>query len=151
MIVKVKKLHPDAQLPTRACDWDAGADLYSVENISIPPLSRQLVHTGISIELETDDYGLTYARIAPRSGLAHKHGIDVMAGVIDIGYRGEICVVLFNSDKDHTFEVKSGDRIAQLIVEKCYWTKFIDSEELSQSSRSTNGFGSTGIKRIKIT
>lgn len=143
MIIHFKKLHPSAQPPKRANVGDAGADLYSIEDASIPPLSRQLIHTGISLDL--NDHNV-YARVAPRSGLAAKHGIDVMAGVIDSGYRGELCVMLFNSDKDKSFDIKIGDRIAQLIIEKCYPATFIESNELTDSDRSINGFGSTGIK-----
>lgn len=141
-MIRVKKEHELAQIPKRANSTDAGADLYSVENIIIPPLSRALVSTGISISI--DYYGV-YARIAPRSGLALKNGIDVFAGVIDSGYRGVIGVILFNSDKDNDYEVKIGDRIAQLIIENCYYLDFIEVKELDNSSRLYGGFGSTGI------
>lgn len=141
-MIKVKKEHPDAIIPTRANSTDAGADLYSVVDIVIPPLSRSLVNTGISIQLPDPH---TYARIAPRSGLAVKHGIDVLAGVVDNGYRGIIGVVLFNTDKDNAFEIKKGDRIAQLIIENCHMLSFSEIDSLSSSDRGENGFGSSGI------
>jgi dUTP pyrophosphatase len=141
-MIKVKRVHPDAKLPTRANPDDAGADLCSVEHIVIPPLSRALVSTGLTIEMPSDNL---YARIAPRSGLALKHGIDVLAGVIDKGYRGVIGVILYNTDQSHAFEVKPGDRIAQIIIENAYSVVFNEREELSSSIRSDKGFGSSGI------
>lgn len=142
-MIKVKKLHPLAQIPKRANTTDAGADLYSVEDITIPPLSRALIHTGISLEIPQQ---AIYGRIAPRSGLALKNGIDVLAGVVDSGYRGEICVVLFNTDKDRSYEIKQGDRIAQIIFEQYLGLSFIETEDLTDSNRLVNGFGSSGIK-----
>lgn len=143
-MIKVKREHPNAQIPTRNNPTDAGADLYAVDSITIAPQSRALVSTGISIELPKDkDKGL-YARIAPRSGLAFKHGIDVLAGVIDNDYRGIIGVVLINTDKDKAFEIKAGDRVAQLIVEAHYNYPFVESGELNNTERSNNGFGSSG-------
>ena len=140
-MIKVKKVHPDAQLPKRANNTDAGADLYSVENMVIPPQSRALVSTGITIELPETN---VYARVAPRSGLAVKNGVDVLAGVVDNGYRGVIGVVLLNTDREKSFEVKVGDRIAQLIIENYHTLSFIEAEELNSTTRSDNGFGSSG-------
>ena len=140
-MIKVKKVHPDAQLPKRANNTDAGADLYSVENMVIPPQSRALVSTGITIELPETN---VYARVAPRSGLAVKNGVDVLAGVVDNGYRGVIGVVLLNTDKEKSFEVKVGDRIAQLIIENYHTLSFIEAEDLNSTTRSDNGFGSSG-------
>ena len=140
-MIKVKKLNPLARIPQTATPTDAGADLYSVEDIIIEPLTRQLVHTGISLELPDNH---TYIRIAPRSGLAVKHGIDVLAGVVDSGYRGEICVVLFNTDRSEPYAIKQGDRIAQIIVEKCVPPAFEECHILSDSTRSDKGFGSSG-------
>lgn len=142
-MVKVKKLHPLARLPKRANNTDAGADLFSVDDVIIQPLSRSLIHTGISLEIPPQSI---YGRIAPRSGLALKNGIDVLAGVVDSGYRGEICVVLFNTDKDNAYEVKSGDRIAQIIFEQYLGLSFTEADDLTDSNRSVNGFGSSGIK-----
>lgn len=140
-MIKVKKEHPLAIIPTRSNPDDAGADLYSVENITIPPQSRALVSTGLSIEIS---YRGVYGRIAPRSGLAFKHGIDVLAGVIDAGYRGVVGVVLLNTDKENSYQIKQGDRIAQIIIENCHNLLFVETESLSNSNRSTGGFGSSG-------
>ena len=99
--MNIKKLHIHAKVPTRANPNDAGADLYSIESVVIPPLSRGVVKTGIALEIPVSYYG----RVAPRSGLAAKHGIDVLAGVIDSSYRGEIGVVLLNTDSSNSFTV----------------------------------------------
>jgi len=141
-MIKVKSVHPEAKLPARANHNDAGADLYSVETKTIPPLSRTLVSTGITIELPEGVYG----RIAPRSGLAFKHGLDILAGVIDEGYRGTIGVVVYNTDKDQEYTINIGDKIAQLIIETYHSESFVWSEDLSDSDRSEKGFGSSGSK-----
>jgi len=142
MIVKIKKLHADAKIPLRNNQTDAGADLYSLENTIILPQSRLLIKTGISLEIPDGYYG----RIAPRSGLAVKNGIDVLAGVVDSGYRGEIGVLLYNTDKNQSFEINKGDRIAQIIFEQHYNFEFVETQDLQDSNRSFYGFGSSGIK-----
>lgn len=134
------RLNPLAKAPLRANDGDAGADLYSVENLEIAPLSRKLVRTGIAIAIPNGIYG----RIAPRSGLAFKNGVDVLAGVIDPGYRGEVGVVLYNTDQNNIFKVSSGDRIAQIIFETFHTFGFKEVDDLEQSLRANNGFGSSG-------
>lgn len=141
-MIKVKKVHDSAKLPTRANDTDAGADLYSVETVTVFPLTRVLVSTGITIELPKNTYG----RIAPRSGLAVKHGLDILAGVVDEGYRGTIGVVVYNTDRDKEYTINIGDKIAQLIVETYHKESFEWSDSLTSSDRSDSGFGSTGIK-----
>lgn len=141
-MINVKSTHPKAKLPRRANHNDAGADLFSVDNITIPPLSRALINTGITIELPEN----TYARIAPRSGLALKHGLDILAGVIDEGYRGNIGVIVYNTDKDKEYTIEVGDKIAQLIIETYHKESFVWSESLAESERSNSGFGSTGTK-----
>jgi dUTP pyrophosphatase len=143
-MIKIKLLNELAKIPSRANPTDAGADLFSTEECIIPPLSRKLIKTGISIEIpETDNKGY-YGRIAPRSGLAFKNGIDVMAGVIDSSYRGEIGVILYNTDKDNEFKVNIGDKIAQIIIESHYNFDFTTTAELNETSRGERGFGSTG-------
>jgi dUTP pyrophosphatase len=142
MPVFFKKLDPKAILPSRNNISDAGADLRSIENITIPPLSRALINTGLSLEIP---YGF-YGRIAPRSGLAVKHGIDVLAGVIDSSYRGPLGIVLYNTDKDKEFVINIGDRIAQIIFEQHWNFKMEEVADLSDTIRSNNGFGSSGIK-----
>lgn len=142
MPVFFKKLDPKAILPSRHNMSDAGADLRSVDNVVIPPLSRALINTGLCLEIP---YGF-YGRVAPRSGLALKYGIDVLAGVIDSSYRGPLGVVLYNTDKDKEFVINVGDRIAQIIFEEHWNFKMEEVSELSDTSRSNNGFGSSGIK-----
>ena len=111
--LRVKKLDPKAFIPTKGSEHAAGYDLYSIEQIIIPPNSKALVSTGISMAIPVGNYG----RVAPRSGLACKNFIDVGAGVVDADYRGEVKVLLFNFAKEE-FKVGVGDRIAQLIIEK---------------------------------
>jgi dUTP pyrophosphatase len=142
MPVYFKKLDPKATLPSRNNVSDAGADLRSIENVIIPPLSRALINTGLSLEIP---YGF-YGRIAPRSGLAVKNGIDVLAGVVDSSYRGPLGIVLYNTDKEKEFVVNIGDRIAQIIFEQHWNFKMEEVSDLSDTSRSNNGFGSSGIK-----
>ena len=139
ILVEINKLNNKAQTPSRANLSDAGYDLYSSESGSIPPNSRSIVKTGISIAIPPGYYG----RVAPRSGLAVKFGIDVLAGVIDSGYRGEVGVVLQNLSND-SFNFKEGERIAQLILEQCNSVEWIELDELKDSQRSDGGFGSTG-------
>ena len=143
--VKFVKLNNLAITPTRQKIGDAGYDLYATENVRVKPMSRALVSTGLSIEVP-EGY---YARIAPRSGLAVKNGIDVLAGVVDSSYRGEVKVlVINNTDDDYT--ILEGDKIAQLIMERCANAEIdicCDSDsddDLDQTSRGNKGFGSTG-------
>lgn len=138
--IRVQFLEKEAKLPSRSNPSDAGADIFSIESVMIHPGERKVVGTGIAIEIPEGFYG----RVAPRSGLAAKHGIDVLAGVVDSSYRGEIKVVLLNTDKHSTFHVEKGDRIAQLIVESHFNFNIAASENLSSSERGKDGFGSTG-------
>lgn len=138
--ILVKKLRPDAYLPTRGSAAAAGLDLYSVEYATIPPGGRALIATGLSISIPTN----TYLRIAPRSGLAYTKGIDVLAGVIDSDYRGEIKILLINLGKD-IFSVSAGDRIAQGILEHITIAEVVEIDTLIDTDRGTGGFGSTGV------
>ena len=156
MEIKYSNLHPDGKEPFRANESDAGYDLFSTEYVTLEPFQRKLVSTGINVEIPQGFYG----RIAPRSGLACKKGIDVMAGVIDSGYRGEIKVLLINLScegynlKPNAFEamfgsankveIKPGDRIAQLIIEKCHTVEWKSMKTLEESQRGEGGFGSSG-------
>ena len=126
-------------LPQYAHRGDAGADLRAVETRIIAPRGRELVATGIHLELPEGYAGLIW----PRSGPAVKLGLDCGAGVIDSHYRGEIKVLLFNHS-DEEIRIQSGDRIAQLIIQKVETVKFIFSDHLSETARNTAGFGSTG-------
>ena len=131
----------NAKAPTKGTENSAGYDLYACCNSLIYPQERILVKTGICIEVPEGYYG----RIAPRSGMALKYGIDVMAGVIDSDYRGEIGVLLYNTDRNIPFHIKIGDRIAQLIIEKYFNFDIKVVETISTSERGDGGFGSTGI------
>ena len=139
MKIKIKKINPDGRVPTRAKSSDAGYDLYSTADKPITPTARQLVPTGIAIEIPEGYYG----RIAPRSGLAVRAGIDILAGVVDSGYRNEIKVVMINLGEG-LVSVNKGDRIAQLIIEKCHDVEWEEVNELSDSDRGEGGFGSSG-------
>lgn len=135
----VKKLSPHAKTPTRGSAFAAGYDIYSAKECRIPKRGKGLVDTDISIAVGEGCYG----RIAPRSGLAVKHFIDTGAGVIDSDYRGQVKVLLFNhSEVD--FEIKEGDRIAQLVIERIYTPEVVVVDELGESVRGAGGFGSTG-------
>ena len=136
----IKKLSPSASTPTRGSAFAAGYDLYASKDTTVPSRGKVLVSTDLSIATPEGTYG----RVAPRSGLAVKNFIDTGAGVIDADYRGEVKVLLFNhSDKD--FEVKVGDRIAQLVLERIYTPEVMEVENLEESVRGAGGFGSTGV------
>jgi len=136
----VKKLSPDATIPTRGSAFAAGYDLYASKSTTIPARGKVLVSTDLSIATPEGTYG----RVAPRSGLASKNFIDTGAGVIDADYRGEVKVLLFNH-AEADFEVKKGDRIAQLVLERIYTPEVLEVAELEASVRGAGGFGSTGV------
>ncbi|KAJ8343576.1 hypothetical protein SKAU_G00309050 [Synaphobranchus kaupii] len=138
-VLKFAKLSENATVPTRGSARAAGYDLYSAYDYSVAPLDKAIVKTDIQIAVPHGCYG----RVAPRSGLAAKHFIDVGAGVIDEDYRGNVGVVLFNFSKE-TFEVKKGDRVAQLICEKIYYPELEQHDTLDETVRGDGGFGSTG-------
>ena len=126
-------------LPAYSSDGAAGADLVASEGVVLPPGGRAAVPTGVHLQLPPGHVGLVW----PRSGLAVRHGIDTLAGVIDSDYRGEVRVVLVNHGGNE-FEVKPGDRVAQLLVQPVERTVFTRVENLAGSERGENGFGSTG-------
>ena len=138
-ILKVKKLDPTAAIPTRVNARDAGFDLYALEDCEIGPHSQKLVKTGISMAIPKGYVGLIW----PRSGLAHKYGLDVFAGVIDSGYRGDIGVILYNTKSDH-YKIKKGERIAQILFQKIEDFDLVEVDDLDDSQRGTGGFGSSG-------
>lgn len=141
MMLLVKRLVPEAKLPTRATPGSAGYDLYATETVQIAPFGYRAVATGISIVLPEGTYG----RVAPRSGLAAKQGIDVLAGVIDPDYTGEIKVILSNySAMNGSATICAGDRIAQLVIERCETPTVIEVSEVEETERGAGGFGSTG-------
>lgn len=141
-MLRVKKLDTTAVLPSRATSGSAGYDLTAIDSHVILPGHRAVVSTGLAVEIP----GGTYGRVAPRSGLAVKHGIQVGAGVIDSDYRGEVKVVLFNHDLSRSYTIKPGYRIAQLVLEKieCPGVEEI-VEDLQDTTRGDGGFGSTGV------
>jgi dUTP pyrophosphatase len=142
--MKIVTLSSHALLPKKGSVNAAGYDLYSIETGVIKPKERRLIPTGISLAIPSGYYG----RIAPRSGLAFKHGIDVMAGVIDSDYRGEVGVILYNSDSFNDFIFNIGDKIAQIIFEKHYdfvFNEVFQIKDLNETQRGSGGFGSTGI------
>ena len=140
-ILRVELMNQDAQMPVRGSEKSAGYDLFSAVDVTIPKRGKQLVSTGIKIMLPENCYG----RIAPRSGLAVKHALDVGAGVVDEDYRGEIKVVMFNlSDED--FLVTKGMRIAQLVCERIWYPSIEKVDSVDETKRGEGGFGSTGTK-----
>ncbi len=143
MKIAFTKLSDKAIVPSQNTIADAGYDLASVESYTLKPGERKLLKTNIACAIPQGYYG----RVAPRSGLAYKKGIDVLAGVVDSGYRGDIGVILINFG-DEDFEVKEGDRIAQFIIEKCHtveWVEVDAVEDLDASERGEWGFGSSGV------
>eukprot|EP00542_Grammatophora_oceanica_P014775 CAMPEP_0194028902 /NCGR_PEP_ID=MMETSP0009_2-20130614/2776_1 /TAXON_ID=210454 /ORGANISM="Grammatophora oceanica, Strain CCMP 410" /LENGTH=183 /DNA_ID=CAMNT_0038668433 /DNA_START=191 /DNA_END=742 /DNA_ORIENTATION=+ len=139
--LQIKLLSDKATMPSKGSPLSAGFDLSSAEDKVIPKNGgRALVKTDISVACPAG----TYARIAPRSGLAYKKGIDVGAGVVDADYRGPVGVILFNFG-DEDFEIKVGDRIAQLILEQYCMVPAVQVEELEDTVRGAGGFGSTGV------
>jgi dUTP pyrophosphatase len=138
----VRRLHPDLPLPAYAHPGDAGADLRAAEDVLLPPGGRATVGTGLAVAVP-DGHA---AFVHPRSGLAARHGITVVnaPGTVDAGYRGEVRVVLLNTDHHEPFTVRRGDRIAQLVVQPVTTVRFVDVEELPPTPRGEGGFGSTG-------
>lgn len=138
-ILKFRRLNLDAVLPTRKTTDSAGYDLCSVEDLILDPGQRIAVRTGLAVAIPEGYYG----RIAPRSGIALENGIDVLAGVVDSDFRGEILCLLINLDKSN-FSIKVGDRIAQLIIEKIALLTPEWEDDLDATERGEAGFGSTG-------
>ena len=139
--MKIKLIYNNSKIPTKGSKQAAGYDLYSLYDYYVYPHEKTVIKTGVVMEIPTGFYG----RIEPRSGLAIRNGIDVLAGIIDSDYRGEISVILYNTDKERTFSIKMGDRIAQIIFEKHYSFDFEVVEKLEESQRGDSGFGSTGV------
>jgi dUTP pyrophosphatase len=140
--VLITRLDPDVPLPSYAWPWDAGADLAAAEDIELAPGERALVRTGIAVALPAG-----YAAfVHPRSGLAAKHGVTVVnaPGTIDAGYRGEIKVILLNTDPARPVSFRRGDRIAQLVVQRVEQATFREVAALPGTDRGKGGFGSTG-------
>lgn len=139
--VAIRRLRDDATLPSQAYDGDAGFDLTACEGLTLAPGERAVVSTGIAVEIPDGYAGF----VQPRSGLASRHGIGIVnsPGLIDAGYRGEIQVVLVNTDRLEAFTVEPGMRIAQLVVAPVASVRLVEVDELATSKRGARGFGSS--------
>ena len=142
MTLRIARLDERARLPTRAHDGDAGLDLYALEDGVLAPGERASVATGIAVEIPPGQAGL----VLPRSGLAARHGISVVnaPGLIDADYRGEVRVLLLNTDRAHAFEITAGARIAQLVLVRIELPTPIEVGVLGETERGAGGFGSSG-------
>jgi dUTP pyrophosphatase len=140
--LKVSRIEEGAVLPSRAHEGDAGLDLHACEPAHLGPGERWSVGTGIAIEIPAGHAGL----VLPRSGLSREHGIALVnsPGLIDAGYRGEVRVLLLNTDPAETFRIEVGDRIAQLVIVAVAAAQPVEVEELTETSRGDGGFGSSG-------
>jgi dUTP pyrophosphatase len=138
-VLRFKQLDPRAVLPARGSSLAAGLDVCSIEEITIEPKHRAMAKTGLAVAIPPGFYG----RIAPRSGLASKSGLDVLAGVIDSDYRGEVCCLLYNTS-DTPINLPPGSKICQLIVERIITPEAAWATDLDETARGAGGFGSTG-------
>jgi dUTP pyrophosphatase len=140
--VLLRRLDPGLPVPSRAHPGDAGCDLYAVADTELGPGERAVVGTGVAIALPAG-----YAAfVHPRSGLAAQHGVTIVnaPGTVDAGYRGEIKVILLNTDRERAVRLRRGDRIAQLVLQRIETPAFIEVESLPGSQRGNGGHGSTG-------
>jgi len=138
-VLRFKQLDARATLPARGSTFSAGLDICSIEDLVIGPQQRATARTGLAVAIPHGFYG----RVAPRSGLAAKHGLDVLAGVIDADYRGELCCLLYNTG-DSAIAIAAGTKICQLIIEKIIAPKAVWANDLDETARGAGGFGSTG-------
>ncbi len=141
MQLSIKKLHPEAKLPTRAHTSDAGLDLYSVEDMVLAPGQRHGVATGIALAIPSGYVGLVW----DKSGVALNGGITCLGGVVDAQYRGEVKVIVLNTS-DVPYEIKSGQKIAQLLIQEVALPEIVEVENLDDTTRGDGGFGSTGLE-----
>lgn len=139
--VSIRRLRPDAVIPQHAYEGDAGVDLAACEHAILEPGARAVVPTGLAVEIPDGYAGF----VLPRSGLAARHGIGVVnsPGLVDSGYRGELRVVLHNTDREHAFTVEPGMRIAQLVIAPVAAVRLVEVDELALSERGVRGFGSS--------
>jgi len=140
MNINIKLLSSNSKIPTKARDDDAGYDLYSIDEYIIKPMERTLVKTGISLEIPNGYYG----HISDRSGMALKKGAHCLGKVVDPSFRGEIGVIILNTDMYEPIKIQSGDRIAQMIFKKYENISFVESSDLEKTERDEKGYGSSG-------
>ncbi len=140
--LRFQRLDAAAQLPVRAHPGDAGVDLHALAAVTLAPGARTAVRTGLAVEIPVGQAGL----VLPRSGLALRHGIALVnaPGLIDAGYRGEVRVLLLNTDREQTVELSAGERIAQLVLVDVALPEIVEVDALSDSARGSGGFGSSG-------
>jgi len=138
-VLSFKRLDPKAVLPARGSSLAAGLDIYAIEELTIQPGERVLARTGLAVAIPEGFYG----RLAPRSGLATKQGLDTLAGVIDADYRGEIRCLLYNTGSE-AIHLPAQSKICQLILEKIITPTAVWADEISNTDRGSGGFGSTG-------
>jgi len=141
--IKIKLLDKTLPRPAYAHNTDAGIDLYSAIECVLEPYERKLIPSGIKLSIPEGYAGF----VQPRSGLAIKNGISLVnsPGLIDSGYRGEICIIMINLDQKESFQIKKGDKICQLVIKKVEHANLVEVEDLDSSDRGEGGFGSTGI------
>jgi dUTP pyrophosphatase len=139
----IRRLRPDAVVPARAYEGDAGVDLAACDRVVLGPGERAVVGTGLAAEIPDGYAGF----VLPRSGLAANHGLTVVnaPGLIDSGYRGEVKVILLNTDRAEPFVIEPGMRVAQLVVQAVEDVRIVEAEELSGSERGAGGHGSSGL------
>jgi dUTP pyrophosphatase len=145
MQLNIQKKYPDALVPTYGSKSAAGLDLYSYVDCDVPPRTRKLISTGITLSMTGEESEKYYLRIAPRSGLSVKNNIDVGAGVVDYDYRGEIFVCFINNDNENVYHIKKDDRIAQIIPTRIYnHIEVVVVDQHEETERGSGAFGSTG-------
>lgn len=137
--LKIKKLHNDAIVPKFAHPGDAGMDVFSVERVEIKPSERVQIKTGLAFEIPKGCVGLIW----DKSGLSHKHGLKMLGGVVDSGYRGEVMLGVINLSKE-TYILEKGHKVAQILIQKVEHPDIVEVTELSETKRGKGGFGSTG-------
>lgn len=140
MPILIKKLSPTATIPKYVHPHDAGMDLYSNETITLQPQERKLISTGVAMAIPSGYVGLIW----DKSGIATNHGLKTMAGVIDSGYRGEIKILIHNFS-NQPYTVQAGTKIAQMLIQPVVQKEIIEVQELDDTSRGKEGFGSTGM------
>lgn len=140
MNINIKLINENAKVPHKASEDDAGYDLYCSEEVCIKPMERRLVKTGVALSIPSGYYG----HISDRSGMAFKKGAHCLGKIVDPSYRGEIGVIILNTDMYETIKMQKGDRIAQMIFKKYENVNFLIENELDQTERGSGGYGSSG-------